>query len=364
MVSANIERQRLLEDRQKAVSHYRFYATQLENLNRLAQQLSTVTSVTETLEITTRTLQVMMPSRRISYAAYCPEQDNFEITVLAGNEVMNCLCMPAQGTALQQVMDSQKPMYFSQLADSPYPEHQCLSERGMNCAWSIPVRCENRIIAVLNAAASAPDSNSHRLMDILGTLSGIIGSVLERLNAQQKLIHQVNHDSVTGLPNRVLLNRQIDRLMKNHKIQRYALLFVDLDHFKVVNDTLGHQVGDELLALVGKRMRHTIRGEDLVARVGGDEFIVLLQDDNQASRSQETAHRIIDALSHPFDIKGETLSINASIGICLSSDTLFKPEDMIRAADMAMYDAKLAGRGTYRISQQQQPLVSNRKTDL
>ncbi|WP_271270626.1 sensor domain-containing protein [Aliamphritea hakodatensis] len=364
LVSANIERQRLLEDRQKAVSHYRFYATQLENLSRLAQQLSTVTSVTETLEITTRTLQVMMPSQRISYAAYCPEQDIFEITVLAGNEVMNCLSMPAQGTALQQVMNSQKPMYFSQLADSPYPEHQCLSERGMNCAWSIPVRCENRIIAVLNAAASVPDSNSHRLLDILGTLSGIIGSVLERLNAQQKLIHQVNHDSVTGLPNRVLLNRQIDRLMKNHHTQRYALLFVDLDHFKVVNDTLGHQVGDELLALVGKRMRHTIRGEDLVARVGGDEFIVLLQDDNQASRSQETAHRIIDALSHPFDIKGEILSINASIGICLSSEILYKPEDMIRAADMAMYDAKLAGRGTYRISQQQQPLVSNRKTDL
>ncbi len=113
----------------------------------------------------------------------------------------------------------------------------------MNCAWSIPVRCENRVIAVLNAAACAPDTNSHRLMDILGTLSGIIGSVLERLNAQQKLIHQVNHDSVTGLPNRVLLNRQIDQLMENHQNQRYALLFVDLDHFKVVNDTLGHQVG-------------------------------------------------------------------------------------------------------------------------
>ena len=122
-------------------------------------------------------------------------------------------------------------------------------------------------------------------------------------------------------------------------------------------------MGDELLALVGKRMRHTVRGEDLVARVGGDEFIVLLQDDNQASRSQETAHRIIDALSHTFDIKGEALNINASIGICLSSETLYKPEDMIRAADMAMYDAKLAGRGTFRISQQQQPLVSSRKTD-
>ncbi|WP_315980079.1 GAF domain-containing protein [Aliamphritea spongicola] len=118
LVSANIERQRLLEDRQKAVSHYRFYATQLENLNRLAQQLSTVTSVAETLEITTRTLQVMMPSRRISYAAYCPEHDSFEITVLAGNEIMNCLCMPAEGTSLQLVMDSQEPMYFSQLADS------------------------------------------------------------------------------------------------------------------------------------------------------------------------------------------------------------------------------------------------------
>ncbi|WP_261841306.1 sensor domain-containing diguanylate cyclase [Aliamphritea ceti] len=362
LVSANIERQRLLEDRQKAVSHYRFYATQLENLNRLAQQLSTVSSVTETLEITTRTLQIMMPSRRISYAAYCPEQDSFEITVLAGNEIMNCLCIPAEGTGLQLVMNSQEPMYFSDLGNSPHPEHQCLSERGMNCAWSIPVRSENRVIAVLNAASTAADTDPHRLMDILGTLSGIIGSVLERLNAQEKLIHQVNHDSVTGLPNRLLLNLQINELMQNHQSQRYALMFIDLDHFKIINDTLGHQIGDELLALVGKRMRHTIREEDLVARVGGDEFIVLMKDDNQASRSQETAHRIIDALSGPFDIKGETLNINASIGICLSSDTLYKTEDMIRAADMAMYEAKVAGRGTYRISQQQQPLVSSRKS--
>ncbi len=360
LVSANIERQRLLEDRQKAVSHYRFYATQLENLNRLAQQLSTVSSVTETLEITTRTLQIMMPSRRISYAAYCPEQDSFDITVLAGNEIMNCLCLPAKGTSLERVMSAQKPMYFSHLADSLYPEHRCLSEKGMTCAWSIPVRSGKRVIAVLNASSSAPDANPHRLMDILGTLSGIIGSVLERLNAQQKLIHQVNHDNVTGLPNRVLLNRHIDKFMSDQHIQRFALLFVDLDHFKAVNDTLGHQVGDELLALVGKRMRHTVREEDLVARVGGDEFIVLLKDDNQARRSQETAHRIISALSHPFDIKGEILNINASIGICLSSDTLYKTEDMIKAADMAMYEAKVAGRGTYRISQQQQPLVSSR----
>lgn len=158
--------------------------------------------------------------------------------------------------------------------------------------------------------------------------------------------YQAFHDALTGLPNRVLL---LDRI--NHAIalcQRnqdlFAVLFIDLDHFKKVNDTEGHQVGDELLIEVSRRVRNCLREHDTLSRFGGDEFVVLLESIKSHSVASQTSRRIIKQLTVPFDIFGKKFHISASIGVSLYPRDDIEPEELIRKADLAMYHAKELGR--------------------
>ncbi|OMH39257.1 diguanylate cyclase domain-containing protein [Motiliproteus sp. MSK22-1] len=350
LVSTNLERQKLLREREQTASRYRFYATQLENMHHLAQELSEAVSIAETLKVCEATLQSIIPSQRMSYARYRPESDTFEITLLTGSDVLNCRYMDASNTGLKRALTEQQPLYYSDFSNSTFKDHQLLYEKGMISAWSIPIRLKGKIAGVLNAASAEKRTPDDHLVNILGTLGAIVGSTFERLKIQDELIQQVNHDTVTGLPNRRMLYQQINKRIYNGDLHKIAVLFVDLDHFKNVNDTLGHQVGDELLCLIGKRIRKIIRKSDLLARIGGDEFVVLTEDRDSASHSCETANRIIQCLSKPFNINGNTVTIGASIGISHAFQDLCKADDMIKKADIAMYDAKKAGRNTFRIN--------------
>ena len=227
---------------------------------------------------------------------------------------------------------------------------------GLISAWMVPVRVEGKAIAVLNAASRGSSDNDSKLTEVLGMLGAILGSALERLKAHEKLVHQVNHDPVTGLPNRRKLYEQINQSIKSKNPEILSVLFIDLDRFKAVNDSLSHQVGDELLKMVGLRIQQVLPKAHLVARVGGDEFIVLMDDEEDARRSKEAAQRIIQGLSHPFNIVGTPIEIGASIGISLSTGELSGAEEMIKAADLAMYEAKSAGRNTFRINRSKRQL--------
>jgi diguanylate cyclase (GGDEF)-like protein/PAS domain S-box-containing protein len=165
--------------------------------------------------------------------------------------------------------------------------------------------------------------------------------VTARKLAEARLIHQAEHDVLTGLPNRVALAKRIAASLDRG--QHPALLFVDLDRFKQVNDTLGHATGDKVLTAVASRLRDAIRDDDVVARIGGDEFVVLAVSATSPGDAERVAERLHAVLATPFQVEERSLYLTASIGIALPGVQVRTAEDALRAADIAMYQAKTSG---------------------
>ena len=179
-----------------------------------------------------------------------------------------------------------------------------------------------------------------------------IVDITERKSMEKQLLHDALHDALTGLPNRALfMDRLEQQLKKSQKNDAYmfAVLFLDLDRFKVVNDSVGHLVGDKLLIEIARRLEKSIAPTDTVARLGGDEFTILLENISSKSEATLVAESIYQTLSFPFNIDGYELFSTASIGIALSSVGYEHPEDILRDADLTMYSAKEQGKARYEV---------------
>ena len=161
--------------------------------------------------------------------------------------------------------------------------------------------------------------------------------------------HMAVHDNLTGLPNRMLLNERLEQALARAKRDEIVVAHIlDLDHFKHVNDTLGHPVGDKLLQMVAKRLRGLVRESDTVARMGGDEFAIVQAPLLRRSEAESLAIRIVEALGRPYEIDGHQVVIGVSVGIAVGPGDAGTPERLMRNADLALYQAKDAGRGTFR----------------
>jgi diguanylate cyclase (GGDEF)-like protein/PAS domain S-box-containing protein len=184
------------------------------------------------------------------------------------------------------------------------------------------------------------------------TVSGIVvtlSDVTERRQLERELTHQAFHDSLTGLANRVLYTDRLGHALAraNRDGSVVGVLFIDLDDFKIVNDTLGHAVGDQLLVAVAERISGALRADDTAARLGGDEFAALIENVQHPDAVEETAERILLALSEPFTLNGESLHTVASIGITTTPEA-DNADELLRQADLALYVAKGAGKGQWR----------------
>ncbi|RYF04147.1 MAG: EAL domain-containing protein, partial [Oxalobacteraceae bacterium] len=173
--------------------------------------------------------------------------------------------------------------------------------------------------------------------------------IVERRQAEARVHHMAYHDVLTGLPNRALLAERLDRalLAARRDGRRLALMFLDLDRFKTINDSLGHATGDHLLREVAQRLCRVVRASDTVARLGGDEFVVLVPGVHAAEECTLVGDKIIDVLAEPVSFEGRSLHISTSIGICLYPDDGTDVDSLMRKADAAMYQAKAAGRNNY-----------------
>jgi diguanylate cyclase (GGDEF)-like protein len=173
--------------------------------------------------------------------------------------------------------------------------------------------------------------------------------ITDRCRSEAKIAHMARHDALTDLPNRVLLKERLElALARAERGELLATHLLDLDHFKNVNDTLGHPAGDKLLRMAVERLNRLIRPTDTIARMGGDEFAVLQVGLSQPSDATPLAQRIIEVLSEPYDIDGQQVVIGTSVGIALGPADGQSPDQLIRNADLALYRAKADGRGTYR----------------
>ncbi len=173
----------------------------------------------------------------------------------------------------------------------------------------------------------------------------------ERVKAQHELTHLATHDNLTGLPNRALFNEHLEIVLHNagRHHRRVGLLFVDLDGFKAVNDTYGHDAGDRLLQVISERMKTCVRKEDIIARMGGDEFTVLLRDLNNKTDATQVAKKLIREINKPVPLNSHECHVGASIGIALFPDSARASDTLLRLADDAMYVAKREGKNSFNI---------------
>ncbi|MCW0236512.1 MAG: EAL domain-containing protein [Ferrovibrio sp.] len=194
---------------------------------------------------------------------------------------------------------------------------------------------------------------------------GMFIDITQRKEAEAQVEWRANFDTLTMLPNRHLLLDRIDQAVKRNRRggSGGAVMLLDLDHFKEINDSLGHQAGDAVLIEVARRLQKVMRENDTVGRLGGDEFVILLTD-LPTEQASAVAERILQALAVPVTLPGRDLQTGASIGIAIYPDDSDDPSELLRLADMAMYSAKAAGRGSWQMFTQQMDLQSRRRLDL
>lgn len=260
--------------------------------------------------------------------------------VVCNRNFADMLCLPAD-TCIAGVA------YFDMLARSPVFEdpvsgtiHRYTAEYFL-MAWSKQrssrqqVWFDGRVISI-----------SHQPLSTGGFIE-TFEDVTELRRADARIAHMALHDPLTDLPNRVLLHKHLQDVLSHAEQAQCALLYIDLDRFKTVNDTLGHAIGDALLQQVGARLSRQVRSNDTVARLGGDEFAVLVRSCIGPAQVAALAARLIHEVSQPYDLNGHDVIIGTSIGIALAPENAREPADLLKYADLALYSAKSSGRGRY-----------------
>jgi diguanylate cyclase (GGDEF)-like protein/PAS domain S-box-containing protein len=237
--------------------------------------------------------------------------------------------------------------FWARLSGRPFD----MAERSGRSVWLIDDVTDQREAA--DALRRARDELEVRVEERTAELAGanrqLQAEIVERRQAEARVHHMAYHDALTGLPNRALLSERLDRAMlaARRDGRKLAVMFIDLDRFKTINDSLGHLTGDHLLKEVANRLCRVVRAVDTVARLGGDEFVVLVPGVRAPEECALVGEKIIAAMAEPVRFEGRNLHISPSIGICLCPDDGEDVETLMRKADSAMYHAKAAGRNNY-----------------
>ena len=252
---------------------------------------------------------------------------------------------------VSEVAETAAPLWTAEIDPERSPIARSAWATGLCSCFSFPVVVEGRLVAAVELLGSERLDPDRQLIDTV--LHGAIqlGRLVEREWSRHAIAHQAMHDALTGLPNRSLF---LDRL--GHSLPGVepggpglAVMLVDLDDFKLVNDSLGHDVGDRLLVAVAHRLEEVLAPGDTAARLGGDEFAVLCERLDDEEAVGEIANRMLEAVSRPLDLNGESTVVTASIGVAMATGPDCRPEDLVRDADAAMYRAKEAGRARFHV---------------
>jgi diguanylate cyclase (GGDEF)-like protein/PAS domain S-box-containing protein len=248
-----------------------------------------------------------------------------------------CLCGKAAAT--------REIVFVDHLSDEHDIRYDGIQPHGHYC---IPIMLENKLLGVLNIYVAAGHVSDAEEKAALKTVADTLGVVIERKQAEEALKKLAHNDILTGLPNRILFYDRMEQAQafaQRHS-KKFGLLFLDLDHFKEINDTLGHDMGDAVLKMAADRLLGCVRATDTVSRMGGDEFTVILTETKVPENVELVANNILKALSEPFILNGKPHEIGCSIGISIYPDDGRDSETLVKNADVAMYNAKRQ-RNTY-----------------
>ena len=273
-------------------------------------------------------------------AAGLPEEDVGRTRVATGHQSQSGYAL---ATGLPIVVDDWH-------TENRFRESKLQADAGMRSAVTVLIKAKGDPYGVLGVGSRTPRNFTQDDVSFMQSIANVLANAIERRRTEERTQHEALHDPLTGLPNRNLF---LDRLQHALSVaarreNSIAVLFLDLDQFKLVNDSLGHAAGDELLGAVAPRIEQALRPGDTVARFGGDEFAVLAEDIGSEREATRIAERIAEALSRPFVLRDREHFVSASVGIAIGSGNE-APEALIRDADSALYRAKERGRGGYEI---------------
>jgi diguanylate cyclase (GGDEF)-like protein len=243
---------------------------------------------------------------------------------------------------------SGEPVWVQDIdAEPEFGERYRAGRIGQRAAFLAPILDENQsVLSALLFFSPVSFRAEQFLNQMAEILSRTLSLYLQRKNAEKRLLHASLHDALTGLPNRVYLTHQLEAKLRNEEAA--AVLYVDLDRYKLINDTLGHSIGDQVLIEVARRMREAIRPQDVAGRIGGDEFILLLSDLAEPDRIEAIARKVLDAIEKPFVLMNRAYFLSASIGVAVAQVDGRDAQLLIKCADSAMYRVKSEGRNGVR----------------
>ena len=249
-----------------------------------------------------------------------------------------------------RVLSTKKPAWISDVTKDPqFLRAKLASDIGVKAAFGFPVWVRNEIVAVLEFFADQILSPDEHLLEVMAHVGTQLGRVVERKRAEDRLNYLAHHDTLTGLPNRTLFIERLQQAVieADARERLVGVMFIDLDHFKNINDTLGHDAGDLLIRAVAERLTGCVRAQDTVSRMSGDEFTLVVSDMGHVDDATRVAEQILQVLSVPFYISDHELFVTPSIGVTLYPFDDRDVEGLLRNADIAMYRAKELGRNNY-----------------
>ncbi len=325
-----------------AVQRETTHRRQAEDLERDRNRVLELVARNEPLELVLAQLGQMVerqcPDLRCSLLLF----QEGELVPAAGSKLPGGWLHDLQKLDIESLADASEQNRYRDLLPGPH----------LGANWTVPIL--SGAGAVLGAFAiycGVTRKPAEAELDLIGKASRLAAIAIEQRQLTNRLAHQAQHDTLTGLPNRALLEERLQQALAQARKQGWhiAVLFVDLDRFKQINDSLGHPVGDALLQQVARRLEGCIRKTDILARMGGDEFTLLLTELRDYQYSQKVAQKLLDSLAAPFQVEGYELFVSASIGISTSPRDGADAATLQRNADSAMYRAKNRGRNSFQM---------------
>jgi diguanylate cyclase (GGDEF)-like protein len=352
-----------------ALLGYRSYVAERQRHEKLEFLYEANRSLSQSREVA----QALVGLLERALDAYRSEQAEVILYAADGSSPLRTSLGPGEARESMTVVDPSDAAALSALfAGGPGPltvnaprfggARAYLESRGVHQAMLAELRGEDRSVGLIMLANRSGVSREFTRDDLalFDTLAANASAALqydrleqavsELRDLQEQLHHQASHDPLTGLANRALFRSEVRDALEHAAERGIAVLFIDLDDFKTVNDTLGHPVGDQLLRAAARRLSGCVRSDDLVARLGGDEFAVLCRRPNEPRLAGvDVAKRVLDAFQVPISVAGHVLPVRLSVGVATSTHSGGRPEDLLRDADVAMYEAKETGKGRYAV---------------
>jgi diguanylate cyclase (GGDEF)-like protein/PAS domain S-box-containing protein len=347
-----------ISDRKRAEAELKLRAAQQAAVARLGEQALEGTALPELMN---RAVVATAETLEVEYGAVLeltPDKESLVIRAAVGlpDEAIGDAAVAAgRRSQAGYTLERGSPILVEDwAAEQRFDKSSVLEQIGARSGMTVIIEGKQRPFGVFGLQSRDVRLFTTDDVHFVQSVANVLADAIERTGAEEEIRHQAVHDPLTRLPNRILF---LDRLahalaQSNRRRSMVGVLFLDIDHFKLINDSLGHPAGDELLTAVAPRLKDTLRPGDTVARFGGDEFGVLIEDLADERDAITVAENISAAFTRPFVLNGVEHFVTASIGIALAPDGNERPQALIRDADAAMYRAKERGRGRYELFDQ------------